>query len=252
MQSTPPKKLLLGITGGIAAYKAAELARLFVKAGWQVQVVMTAHATEFIAPLTFQALTGLETRGGLQDAGTDAAQLASWPDAILIAPATANTLAKLAHGLDEDLLSALCLASDKPLFVAPAMNRLMWSHAATQANVALLQQRGVVTIGPGSGAQACGEVGEGRMMDPQMIFDALSATLYTPKDLCGLHAVVTAGPTREPLDPVRYLSSSDTGERGYALAAALVARGAKVTLITGPTRLATPQGLTRIGRVHLV
>ena len=250
METTPAPKLLLGVTGGIAAYKAAELARLFVKAGWQVQVVMTAHAAEFITALTFQALTGRETRGALFDPAHEAAmghiELARWPDAILIAPASANTLAKLAHGMADDLLSTLCLATDKPLFAAPAMNRLMWSHAATQANMATLQQRGVVTLGPGSGAQACGETGEGRLMEPQMIFDAVTATLDIPKDLVGLHAVVTAGPTREPLDPVRYISSRSSGKQGYAVAEALVARGAKVTLISGPTQLATPAGLTRI------
>ncbi|MES2884487.1 MAG: bifunctional phosphopantothenoylcysteine decarboxylase/phosphopantothenate--cysteine ligase CoaBC [Pseudomonadota bacterium] len=250
MKTTAPRKLLLGVTGGIAAYKAAELARLFVKAGWQVQVVMTGHATEFITPLTFQALTGRETRGALFDPRHEAAmghiELARWADAILVAPASANTLAKLAHGVADDLLSTLCLATDKPLFVAPAMNRLMWSHAATQANMATLTKRGVVTLGPGSGAQACGETGEGRLMEPEMIFDALTTTLETPQDLLGLHAVVTAGPTREPLDPVRYISSRSTGKQGYAVAAALVARGANVTLISGPTQLATPAGLTRI------
>ena len=250
MQTTSAPKLLLGVTGGIAAYKAAELARLFVKAGWQVQVVMTAHATEFITPLTFQALTGRETRGALFDPAHEAAmghiELARWPDAILLAPASANTLAKLAHGIADDLLSTLCLATDKPLFVAPAMNRLMWAHAATQANMATLHRRGVVTLGPGAGAQACGETGEGRLMEPQMIFDALTAALDTPKDLVGLHAVVTAGPTREPLDPVRYISSRSSGKQGYAVAEAFAARGAKVTLISGPTPLATPAGLTRI------
>ena len=250
METSATRKLLLGVTGGIAAYKAAELARLFVKAGWQVQVVMTTHAEEFITPLTFQALTGRETRSALFDPQHEAAmghiELARWPDAILIAPATANTLAKLAQGMADDLLSTLCLATDKPLFVAPAMNRLMWSHAATQANMTTLQARGVVTLGPGSGAQACGETGEGRLMEPEMIFDAVNAALDTPKDLAGLHAVVTAGPTREPLDPVRYITSRSSGKQGYAVAEALVARGAKVTLISGPTQLPTPAGLTRI------
>lgn len=250
MNTSASPKLLLGVTGGIAAYKAAELARLFIKAGWQVQVVMTAHAAEFITPLTFQALTGRETRGALFDPAHEAAmghiELARWPDAILIAPASANTLAKLAQGLADDLLSTLCLASDKPLFVAPAMNRLMWVHAATQVNIATLQKRGAHVLGPGSGAQACGETGEGRLMEPQMIFDAVTAALDTPKDLTDLHAVVTAGPTREPLDPVRFISSRSTGKQGYAVAEALLARGAKVTLISGPTQLATPAGLTRI------
>jgi len=258
MSAIPSKKLLLGVTGGIAAYKAAELARLFVKAGWQVQVVMTAHAAEFITPLTFQALTGRETRGALFDPQHEAAmghiELARWPDAVLIAPASANTLARLAHGLADDLLSTLCLATDKPLFVAPAMNRLMWAHAATQDNMARLRERGVTTLGPGSGAQACGETGEGRLMEPADIFDAVTKTLRPSAavvagedaDLQGLHAVVTAGPTREPLDPVRFITSRSSGKQGYAVAEALVARGARVTLISGPTQLATPAGLTRI------
>ncbi len=261
MPATTPPKLLLGVTGGIAAYKAAELARLFVKAGWQVQVVMTAHAAEFITPLSFQALTGRETRGALFDPQHEAAmghiELARWPDVIVIAPASANTLAKLAHGLADDLLSTLCLATDKPLFVAPAMNRLMWAHAATQANLALLRQRGVTALGPGSGAQACGETGEGRMMEPEDILKAVAAaqagsvaaSAAAPDSaaaLHGLHAVVTAGPTREPLDPVRFITSRSSGKQGYAVAEALVARGARVTLISGPTQLATPAGLTRI------
>lgn len=247
--STPPK-LLLGITGGIAAYKAAELTRLFVKAGWQVQVVMTQHATEFIAPLTFQALTGREVRGALFDPAHEAAmghiELARWPDAILIAPASANTLAKIAQGRADDLLSTLCLATDKPLFAAPAMNRLMWANAATQANMATLKSRGMRLLGPGAGAQACGETGEGRMQEPQEIFDAVTAALATPQDLSGVHAVVTAGPTREPLDPVRFITNRSSGKQGYAVAEALAARGANVTLISGPTQLPTPAGVLRI------
>jgi len=250
MDSTLPKKLLLGVTGGIAAYKAAELTRLFVKAGWQVQVVMTQHATEFIAPLTFQALTGRETRTALFDAQHEAAmghiELARWPDAVVIAPASANTLAKLAQGRADDLLSTLCLATDKPVFAAPAMNRLMWANAATQANMGLLRARGITLLGPGEGAQACGETGEGRMWEPAQIFEAVTAVLNTPCDLAGVHAVVTAGPTREPLDPVRFLTNRSSGKQGYAVAAALVARGARVTLISGPTNLPTPAGVTRI------
>ena len=248
--TAPARKLLLGVTGGIAAYKACELARLFVKAGWQVQVVLTAHAEAFVTPLSFQALTGRATRTALFDAAHEAAmghiELARWPDAIVIAPATANTLAKLAQGLADDLLTTLCLATDKPVFVAPAMNRLMWSHPATRANLATLQGRGVVSLGTGTGAQACGETGEGRLLEPALIFDAVTAALDTPHDLKGLHAVVTAGPTREPLDPVRFISSRATGKQGFALAAALAVRGAKVTLIAGPTDLATPAGVLRI------
>ena len=243
-------KLLLGVSGGIAAYKAAELARLFVKAGWQVQVVMTRHATEFVTPLTFQALTGRETRGALFDPQHEAAmghiELARWPDAIVIAPASANTLARLAHGLADDLLSTLCLASDKPIFVAPAMNRLMWAHAATQSNLTLLRQRGVTQLGPDAGSQACGETGEGRLLEPVQIFEAVQSALQPQKDLTGLHAVITAGPTREPLDPVRFMTNRSSGKQGYAVADALLARGAKVTLISGPTNLPTPSGATRI------
>ena len=243
-------KLLLGVSGGIAAYKAAELARLFVKAGWQVQVVMTRHATEFVTPLTFQALTGRETRGALFDPQHEAAmghiELARWPDAIVIAPASSNTLARLAHGLADDLLSPLCLASDKPIFVAPAMNRLMWSHAATQSNLTLLRQRGVTQLGPDAGSQACGETGEGRLLEPVQIFEAVQSALQPQKDLTGLHAVITAGPTREPLDPVRFMTNRSSGKQGYAVADALLARGAKVTLISGPTNLPTPSGATRI------
>ena len=246
----PSRKLLLGITGGIAAYKAAELARLFVKAGWQVQVVMTRHATEFVAPLTFQALTGREVRGALFDAQHEAAmghiELARWPDAIVIAPASANTLAKLAQGRADDLLSTLCLATDKPIWVVPAMNRLMWSNPATQDNLATLRRRGIRQLGPGAGSQACGEVGEGRMWEPEQIFEAIANHREPTQDLAGLHAVVTAGPTREPLDPVRFLTNRSSGKQGYAVAEALVARGARVTLISGPTQLPTPAGVVRI------
>ena len=244
------RKLLLGITGGIAAYKAAELARLFVKAGWQVQVVMTRHATEFVAPLTFQALTGREVRGALFDAQHEAAmghiELARWPDAIVVAPASANTIAKLAQGRADDLLSTLCLATDRPIWVVPAMNRLMWSNAATQDNLATLRRRGYRQLGPGAGSQACGEVGEGRMWEPEQIFAAVADHREPDQDLAGLHAVVTAGPTREPLDPVRFLTNRSSGKQGYAVAEALVARGARVTLISGPTQLPTPAGVVRI------
>ena len=173
-------------------------------------------------------------------------ELARWPDAIVVAPASANTLAKLAQGRADDLLSTLCLATDKPLFVVPAMNRLMWANAATQDNMATLARRGITALGPGSGSQACGEVGEGRMWEPEQVFEAVTVALDTPRDLEGLHAVVTAGPTREPLDPVRFLTNRSSGKQGYAVAAALVERGAKVTLISGPTDLTTPAGVTRI------
>lgn len=252
--TTPPlslagRRILLGVTGGIAAYKAAELTRRLKEAGAEVRVVMTAHAREFVTPLTFQALSGNEVRSELFDAAHEAAmghiELARWADAIVVAPASANLLAKLAQGAADDLLSTLCLASDRPLALAPAMNRLMWAHAATQDSVRVLSARGVHLLGPGSGDQACGEIGDGRMWEPAQIRDAL-ADLLNRGPLKGVHAVVTAGPTREPLDPVRYLSNRSSGKMGYALAQALAQLGARVTLVSGPTALPTPHGCVRV------
>ena len=245
------RRILLGITGGIAAYKSAELARRFIRSGCQVQVVMTESATRFIGAQTFQALTGNTVRVSLWDEQAEAAmghiELARWPDAIVIAPATANTLAKLANGLADDLLTTLVLASDKPVFVAPAMNRLMWANAATQANMAALRRRGVQVIGPGSGAQACGEVGEGRVSEPEEIAAAVLTSL-TPAEgpLKGVKAVVTAGPTREAIDPVRFITNRSSGKQGYAVADSLARLGAEVTLVSGPVNLATPRGVSRI------
>jgi len=259
-----PSRVLLGVSGGIAAYKSAELARRLVKAGCDVQVVMTAAAAQFIGGTTFQALTGHPVRDSLWDTAAEAAmghiELARWPDVIVLAPATADLLARLAAGLTDDLLTTLCLASDRPMLAAPAMNRLMWSHAATQANVATLRARGLRLIGPDSGDQACGEVGEGRMSEPQRIADAVLAALRQsaiaaiadPSNpdpvipLAGRRAVVTAGPTREALDPVRYLSNRSSGKQGFAVAAALAGLGAEVTLIAGPVNQATPAGVRRI------
>lgn len=254
----PAKRIVLGVTAGIAAYKAAELCRALVKAGAEVQVTMTESAQHFIGAATFQALSGRPVRSSLWDPQAEAAmghiELARWPDAILIAPATADFLARLAHGFADDLLSTLCLASDRPIFVAPAMNRLMWANAATQANLASLRARGLRVIGPGSGAQACGEVGEGRMSEPQAIADEVLAVLLEPRvppaatdaPLCGVKAVVTAGPTREPIDPVRFITNHSSGKQGYAVAAALAELGAAVTLISGPTALAAPAGVRRM------
>jgi phosphopantothenoylcysteine decarboxylase/phosphopantothenate--cysteine ligase len=248
-------RILLGITGGIAAYKSAELTRLWIKAGATVQVVMTESAQRFITAQTFQALSSRSVRSSLWDEHAEAAmghiELARWPQAIVIAPASANFIAKLAQGLADDLLSTLCLATDRPIFVAPAMNRLMWAHAATQANVATLRARGVIVLGPGSGAQACGEVGDGRMSEPQTIADevlrALSASpLQRHGMLDGLRAVVTAGPTREPVDPVRFISNRSSGKQGYAVAQALTEMGAVVTLVSGPTQLVAPAGVVRV------
>ncbi|MGH7169048.1 MAG: bifunctional phosphopantothenoylcysteine decarboxylase/phosphopantothenate--cysteine ligase CoaBC [Gemmataceae bacterium] len=243
------RRILLGVTGGIAAYKAADLTRRFKEAGADVQVVMTAGAAGFIAPLTFQALSGREVRSALFDAAHEAAmghiELARWADVIVIAPASANFIAKLAQGLADDLLSTLCLASDRPIAIAPAMNRLMWANAATQANTATLAKRGVHILGPGAGEQACGEIGDGRMWEPIQIRDAV-ADLFSHGLLKGVHAVVTAGPTREPIDPVRVITNRSSGKQGYAVAQALGALGATVTLVSGPVTLATPAGVQRV------
>jgi phosphopantothenoylcysteine decarboxylase/phosphopantothenate--cysteine ligase len=252
-----PPCILLGVSGGIAAYKAAELARALVKRGAQVQVVMTQAAKRFVGPPTFQALTGNPVRDDLWDPQAEAAmghiELARWPDAILIAPASADLLARLAAGLADDLLTTLCLASDKPIYAAPAMNRLMWAHPATQDNLARLRARGVRVLGPDCGAQACGEVGEGRMSEPEAIAQTVWSELVrcdqpptAERPLSGLKAVVTAGPTREAIDPVRFIGNRSSGKQGYALAQALVELGAEVTLISGPTALEPPAGVRRV------
>ncbi len=251
------KRILLGVTGGIAAYKSAILARRLIDAGATVRVVMTQGALAFMQPLTFQALTGNPVHTELLDPAAEAAmghiELARWADCILIAPASANTLARLAHGMADDLLSTLCLASDAPLFVAPAMNRLMWSNAATTHNCQILASRGVGFIGPGDGAQACGEVGSGRLLEPEDIRDQLEAALgtLTPQNeasaqLAGKRILITAGPTREAIDPVRYISNHSSGKMGFAIAEAAVAMGASVTLVAGPVSLTTQATLKRI------
>jgi len=243
-------RILLGVTGGIAAYKAAELARQFMKAGAQVQVVMTAGAQRFITAQTFQALTGRTVRSSLWDEQAEAAmghiELARWADAIVIAPASANFLARLAQGLADDLLSTLCLATDRPIYAAPAMNRLMWANAATRDNLDTLRRRGLKLIGPGSGFQACGEVGDGRMSEPAEIAALVLGDFRRAGPLAGLHAVVTAGPTREPIDPVRFITNRSSGKQGYALAEALTRLGAEVTLVSGPVHLDTPAGVRRV------
>ena len=244
---------MLGVSGGIAAYKALELARAFVKDGAVVQVVMTASAAEFVTPLSFQAITGLAPRSALFDAAHEAAmghiELARWPDAIVIAPATANLLAQMAAGFANDLLTTLCLATDKPVFVAPAMNPHMWSHVATRANVALLAQRGVRFIAPASGVLACGETGEGRLAEVVEIHRCVHEALAIkaqPSILQGVRAVVTAGPTREPIDPVRFITNRSSGKQGFAVAEALHAAGAEVTLVAGPSALVVHAGITRV------
>lgn len=245
------RKLLLGVTGGIAAYKSPDLVRRLREHGFDVQVVMSEGAKTFITEMSLQAVSGSPVRSALFDSAAEAAmghiELARWPDAILIAPATAECLAKLVQGRADDLLTTLCLATDKPIYLAPAMNRLMWSNEATQANVKILQERGYVLLGPGEGEQACGEVGAGRMLEPVEIANQLSlSTSGTIKPLLGKHVLVTAGPTVEPLDPVRYLSNHSSGKMGYAVATAAAATGAEVTLISGPTALQCPNNVKRI------
>jgi len=244
------KHIILGVTGGIAAYKSAELVRRLVERGAEVQVVMTAAAREFIGPTTFQALSGRPVRDSLWDAAAEAAmghiELARWADLVLVAPASADFLARLAHGRADDLLATLCLATAAPIVVAPAMNRLMWANAATQANVATLRGRGVRLLGPASGAQACGEVGEGRMLEPQELADHLAMLLIDRGPLSGQKVVITAGPTREPIDPVRFVTNRSSGKMGYAVAQALREADAEVVLVSGPVQLATPPGVRRV------
>lgn len=249
MQPLFGRRVLLGISAGIAAYKAAELARLLAKDGAEVRVVMTRSASEFIGPMTLQAITGHPVRDALFDPQHEAAmghiELARWADVILVAPATADFLAQLAAGMAHDLLTTLCLASTAPLLVAPAMNQAMWRHAATQANVELLHSRGVVSLGPDEGSQACGDNGPGRMVEPASLLSALRERFVSGR-LQGRRVLLTAGPTREALDPVRFLGNRSSGKMGFALATALVAQGAEVTLVAGPVVLETPAGVRRI------
>lgn len=238
------KRIVLGVSGGIAAYKAAELVRLLCSAGASVRVVMTAAAQSFITPLTMQALSGNSVHTQLLDPAAEAGmghiELARWAQQIVIAPASADVLARLATGQADDLLTTLCLASNAPLAVAPAMNQAMWKHPATVANVALLRQRQVAVWGPAEGQQACGDVGPGRMLEAQELLARLEGQRPAGA-LAGKTVVITAGPTREALDPVRYLSNHSSGKMGYALAHAAVAAGAQVILVTGPTALAPPE-----------
>ena len=243
------RHILLGVTGGIAAYKAAELARLFVKAGAEVQVVMTRSASEFIGAMTFQAITGRETRSDLFDSAHEAAmghiELARWADLVIVAPATANFIALMAQGRAGDLLSTLCLATAAPVAIAPAMNQQMWADPATQANLETLRERDRLIWGPAAGEQACGDVGPGRMLEPAGIFDAAQA-MFTSGTLTGVRTLVTAGPTHEAIDPVRFIGNRSSGKMGFAIAQALEEQGAEVLLIAGPSSLPTPPGVTRI------
>lgn len=239
------KKILLAVTGGIAAYKALELTRLFKKQGADVRVVMTKSATAFVQPLSFQALSGHSVHCELLDAEAENAmghiELARWADVFMLAPATANTLANFAHGLAGDLVSTLYLVANCPVYVAPAMNHAMWSHPATQANLKVLQNHGVNIIAPESGEQACGEIGVGRMAQPENILQQLLSDFSNSQVLANLNVIITAGATREPLDPVRYLTNRSSGKMGYALAVASKKAGANVILISGITQLSQPQ-----------
>ena len=245
--SLATKKIILGVTGGIAAYKAAELCRLLVKAGAEVRVVMTAAAQQFVAPLTFQALSGKPVLTSLWDAasgdGMEHIHLSRDADLLLVAPASADFLAKLVHGRADDLLSTLCLARTCALAVAPAMNREMWAAAPTRRNLEQLHADGVSVLGPAAGEQACGEVGLGRMLEPA---DILAALPLGRGALAGRRVLVTAGPTFEPIDPVRGLTNLSSGKMGYAVAQAAAEAGAEVCLVSGPTCLATPAGVRRI------
>jgi len=246
------KHILLGVSGGIAAYKSAELVRLLRKQGNEVRVVMTRSAIEFISPLTFQALSGNPVHSELLDADAENAMghisLARWADLLIIAPATANLIAKLSHGLADDLLSTLYLAATCPVYIAPAMNQAMWNKAVTQENIEKLQRHGVTVIGPEQGDQACGETGFGRMSEPVDICKHLTQVLElqgpcATQSLQGLKVLISAGPTREPLDPVRYITNRSSGKMGYALANAALKAGAEVTLVSGPVTLAAPANI---------
>lgn len=240
------QRILLGITGGIAAYKSAELVRRLKEAGALVRVVMTQAAKSFITPLTLQALSEEPVYEALLDEKAEEAMghiaLARWADWVLVAPASADFIARFAHGHANDLLSTLCLATQAPIMVVPAMNRVMWENVATQANVEILSQRGVCVLGPAAGLQACGEIGLGRMVEPQEIIQALISQNKIDI-LAGKHVLITAGPTREPIDPVRYITNKSSGKMGYALAQAALAAGAKVTLVSGPVHMVCPSDI---------
>jgi len=253
MSADIPTRILLGITGGIAAYKSAELVRRLKQRGADVQVVMTRGACQFITPLTFQALSGRPVRTDLWDASAEAAmghiELARWPQRILVAPASAEFIARLAHGNADDLLSTLCLATDVPLAVAPAMNRLMWANAATQSNVGLLRSRGIAVFGPGEGDQACGESGPGRMLEAEELADMLYGARSVASGggvLVGRKVLITAGPTRERFDPVRFITNRSSGKMGFAVAEAARNAGATVVIVAGPVSVPTPPGVQRI------
>ncbi len=249
MQSLAKKKILLGISGGIAAYKCAELTRRLTERDAEVRVVMTKAAKEFITPLTMQAVSGHPVSDSLLDPAAEASmghiELGKWADIVLLAPATANLIAQVASGMASDLLSTIILATNAPVVVAPAMNQQMYANIATQENIATLKRRGIQVWGPASGEQACGDVGYGRMLEPMQLVERCEA-LFAPKRLKGKSVLITAGPTREAIDPVRFISNHSSGKMGYALAEAAAQLGAEVTLISGPVALSTPSGVKKI------
>ena len=256
MSQLQKKRVLLGVTGGIAAYKSPDVVRRLQDAGAEVRVVMTASAARLITPTVFQAVSGHPVRVDLWDAEAEAAmghiELARWAEYVLVAPATAHFMSQLATGGAGNLLTTLCLATEAPILIAPAMNQVMWRHPATQANRVTLESRGVRCVGPGVGSQACGDIGPGRMVEPVAVVEALveMATQHEGRNtvsglLAGLKVLVTAGPTREPIDPVRFISNRSSGKMGFAVAQAAVEAGAEVTLIAGPVNLPAPRGLRR-------
>ncbi len=249
MQTLAGKKILLGISGGIAAYKCAELTRRLIERGAQVQIVMTDAAKEFITPLTMQAVSGNPVSYSLLDPSAEASmshiELAKWADLVLLAPATADLIARMAAGMGNDLLTTLVLATDAPIAVSPAMNQQMYNNLATQENIATLARRGAGIWGPASGEQACGDIGKGRMLEPMDLVHHCE-TFFGPKPLEGKRILLTAGPTREALDPVRYITNHSSGKMGFAIAEAAAKLGAQVTLVSGPVSLATPALVERI------
>jgi phosphopantothenoylcysteine decarboxylase/phosphopantothenate--cysteine ligase len=249
MQTLAGKKILLGISGGIAAYKCAELTRRLIERGAQVQVVMTKAAKEFITPLTMQAVSGRPVSDSLLDPAAEASmghiELAKWADLVLLAPATADLIARMSAGMGNDLLTTLVLATDSPIAVSPAMNQQMYRNIATQENIATLARRGMHIWGPAAGEQACGDVGPGRMLEPMQLVH-LCEQFFQPKLLADKSILITAGPTREAIDPVRYISNHSSGKMGFALANAAANLGAKVTLVSGPVSLNTPVGVERV------
>ncbi len=250
MSALTNKRVLLGISGGIAAYKCVELVRRLREQGAEVRVVMTAAAKAFITPLTLQAVSGHPVADDLLDPAAESSmghiQLAKWADLVLLAPATADLMARMAAGMGNDLLTTLCLATNAPLAITPAMNQQMYQAQVTQENIAKLAARGALIWGPAEGAQACGDVGPGRMLEPAELCQRVSQHFAQQQDLAGIAVLITAGPTREALDPVRFISNHSSGKMGYAIAAAAAARGATVTLVSGPVNLPTPAGVKRI------